>query len=89
MKLQLFHQTALQNAPRFLVAHSPIFFKHALKVRSNMFPINHKGEQIGVVEAWTRKNSNKRFVITADKETGVAVNIMRCNDAYIKSNYKK
>ena len=65
-----------------------LLIKHALKVRGNMFPVNHEGEQIGVVEGWTRKNSNHRFVITADKETGVAVNVMRCSDAYIKKNFR-
>ena len=63
--------------------------RHALNVRGNMFPVDHEGGQIGVVERWTQANSNHRFVITADKETGVAVNVMRCSNAYIKSNYKK
>ena len=63
--------------------------RHALTVRGNMFPVQHSGDQIGIVEGWTRKNSNRRFVITADKDTAVAVSVMRCDDAYIKRNYKK
>ena len=63
--------------------------RHALTVRGNMFPVQHSGDQIGIVEGWTRKNSNRRFVITADKDTAVAVSVMRCDDAYTKRNYKK
>ena len=62
--------------------------KHVLGVRSNMFPTRHPGEQIGLVERQTSKNAGNRHVITADRETGIAVNVMRCSDAYIKKHYK-
>jgi hypothetical protein len=35
-----------------------------------------------------KNNRNQRHVVTIDKATGIAVNIMRCDDAYIKKNYK-
>jgi hypothetical protein len=53
-----------------------------------MFPVKHPGDQIGLVERLTSKNSGQRHVVTADRETGIAVNVMRCSDAYIKKNYK-
>ena len=59
-----------------------------LGVRSNMFPTRHPGEQIGLVERPTSKNVGNRHVVTADRETGIAVNVMRCSDAYIKKHYK-
>ena len=62
--------------------------KHVLAVRSNMFPIRHHGDQIGLVERLTSKNSNQRHVVTVDRETSIAVNFMRCSDAYIRKNYK-
>ena len=62
--------------------------KHVLAVRSNMFPIRHHGDQIGLVERLTSKNSNQRHVVTVDRETSIAVNLMRCSDAYIRKNYK-
>ena len=62
--------------------------KHVLGVRSNMFPTRHSGEQIGLVERPTSKNAGNRHVVTADRETGIAVNVMRCSDAYIKKHYK-
>lgn len=63
--------------------------KHVLAVRSNMFPVRHHGEQTGLVERLTSKNSNQRHVVTIDSATGIAVNVMRCSDAYIRRNYKK
>lgn len=62
--------------------------KHVLSVRSNMFPVRHHGEQTGLVERLTSKNSNQRHVVTVDRETGIAVNVMRCSDAYIRKHYK-
>ena len=62
--------------------------KHILAVRGNMFPVRHNGDQIGFVERLTSKNSNMRHVVTVDRTTGVAVNVMRCSDAYIRKHYK-
>ena len=62
--------------------------KHVLGVRSNMFPVNHPGEQIGLVERPTSRNAGNRHVVTVDRATGIAVNVMRCSDAYIKREYK-
>ena len=62
--------------------------KHVLAVRSNMFPVRHPGEQIGLVERWTRRNAGNRHVVTADRETGIVDNVMRCSDEYIKHHYK-
>ena len=62
--------------------------KHVLEARNNMFPVKHPGDQIGLVERLTQKNSGMRHVVTADRETGIALNVMRCSDEYIKRNYK-
>ena len=62
--------------------------RHALERRSRMFPVKHHGNQIGLVEQLTRSNSDNRFVITADRDTSLAVNVMKCNNAYIKREYK-
>ena len=62
--------------------------KHVLEVRSNMFPVRHPGEQIGLVERQTRRNVGNRHVVTADRETGIVDNVMRCSDAYIEKHYK-
>lgn len=62
--------------------------RHALEVRTNMFPTRHSGGQTGLVERLTRKNAGRRLVVTADRETGIAVNVMRCSDEYIRKHYK-
>jgi phage gp29-like protein len=62
--------------------------RHALEVRTNMFPGRHSGDQVGLVERLTRQNAGRRLVVTADKKTGIAVNVMRCSDEYIKKHYK-
>jgi len=62
--------------------------KHVLAVRSNMFPVKHPGEQIGLVERPTSRNAGNRHVVTADRATGIVNNVMRCSDEYIRTHYK-
>ena len=42
----------------------------------------------GLVERPTRRNAGNRHVVTADRETGIVDNVMRCSDAYIRKHYK-
>ena len=50
--------------------------------------ITSHNHSYGNVERPTSRNAGNRHVVTADRETGIVDNVMRCSDAYIRKHYK-